>query len=85
MHSGFAQFLAFDQDAADNQVFLAQGKLTMPVLAVGGDHSFGPTMAVVARYAFTDVTEAVVKDSGHWLIDEQPEATVALVAGFLRQ
>jgi pimeloyl-ACP methyl ester carboxylesterase len=32
MHAGFAQFAAFDQDAIDNQAFLAGGKLTMPVL-----------------------------------------------------
>ena len=45
MHSGFVQFAAFDQDAIDNQAFLAKGKLAMPVLAVGGEKSFGPTMA----------------------------------------
>src|SRR6266403_951662 len=33
MRAGFAQFLAFSQDAADNRTFLAQGKLQMPVLA----------------------------------------------------
>ena len=58
MHAGFAQFAAFDQDAIDNKAFLAAGKLTMPVLAVGGEKSFGPTMAVVMRAAATDVQEA---------------------------
>src|SRR5262249_22365354 len=43
MHSGFAQFAAFDQDAIDNRAFLAKGKLTVPVLAVGGEKSFGTT------------------------------------------
>jgi pimeloyl-ACP methyl ester carboxylesterase len=85
MRSGFAQFAAFDQDALDNQAFLARGPLTMPVLAVGGDHSFGWTMAVVIRVVASNVTEAVIADSGHWLMEEQPEATVKLVAGFLRQ
>jgi pimeloyl-ACP methyl ester carboxylesterase len=83
MHAGFAQFAAFDQDAADNQAFRAAGKLTMPVLAIGGAKSFGPTMAVVMRAAATDVTEAVVADSGHWLMEEQPAATVKLVSDFL--
>jgi pimeloyl-ACP methyl ester carboxylesterase len=41
MRAGFAQFTAFSQDAADNKVF-EQVKLTMPVLAVGGEKSFGP-------------------------------------------
>src|ERR1700736_1765900 len=44
MHAGFEQFKAFDQDATDDKAFLAKGKLTMPVLAVGGEKSFGPTM-----------------------------------------
>lgn len=83
MHSGFEQFKAFDQDAKDNQAFLADGKLTMPVLAVGGDHSFGPTMAVVMRFAADNVQECVIKDSGHWLMEEQPNATVTAVRTFL--
>jgi len=83
MHAGFAQFAAFDQDAIDDKAFLAQGKLTMPVLAIGGDKSFGPTMATVMRFAATEVNEAVVADSGHWLMEEQPVATVRLIRDFL--
>jgi len=83
MHAGFAQFAAFDQDAIDNKAFLSAGKLAMPVLAVGGAKSFGPTMAAVMRFAATDVTEGVITDTGHWLMEEQPEATVSLIRGFL--
>lgn len=83
MHDGFAQFAAFEQDARDNQVFVAQGKLTMPVLAVGGEKSFGPTMAVVMRAAATNVTGVVIPDAGHWLMEEQPKATIAAVSNFL--
>jgi len=83
MHAGFAQFAAFDQDAIDNQAFLAAGKLTMPVLAIGGAKSFGPMMATVRRFAASDVTEGVIPDSGHWLMEEQPAATVKMVRGFL--
>jgi pimeloyl-ACP methyl ester carboxylesterase len=85
MHAGFAQFAAFDQDVIDDKAFLAAGKLGMPVLAVGGDKSFGPTMAVVARFAASNVTEAVVPNSGHWLMEEQPAATVKLVHDFLER
>jgi pimeloyl-ACP methyl ester carboxylesterase len=83
MHAGFAQFAAFDQDAIDNQAFLASGKLTMPVLAIGGAKSFGPMMATVMRFAASDVTEGVIPDAGHWLMEEQPAATVAMVRAFL--
>jgi pimeloyl-ACP methyl ester carboxylesterase/quercetin dioxygenase-like cupin family protein len=85
MHSGFAQFAAFDQDVRDNQAFLARGKLAMPVLAIGGQQSFGPTMAVVMRAVAVDVHELVIPDSGHWLMEEQPAATVKAVRAFLDQ
>jgi pimeloyl-ACP methyl ester carboxylesterase len=83
MHAGFNQFAAFDQDARDNRAFVAEGKLAMPVLAVGGEKSFGPTMAVVMRAAATDVEELVIPDAGHWLMEEQPVATIAAVRAFL--
>ena len=84
MHSGFAQFAAFDQDVIDNRAFLAQGgRLKMPVLAVGGAKSFGPMMATVMRAAADDVTEAQVPDSGHWIMEENPAATTRLVTEFL--
>ena len=57
MHSGFAQFAAFDQDAIDNRALLAQGgKVKMPVLALGGEKSFGPMMATVMRAAADERT-----------------------------
>jgi pimeloyl-ACP methyl ester carboxylesterase len=83
MHAGFAQFAAFHQDAIDNQAFLAQGKLTMPVLAVGGEKSFGTMMATVTRFAASDVQEAIVPDAGHWIMEENPQGTIQLVRGFL--
>jgi pimeloyl-ACP methyl ester carboxylesterase len=83
MHSGFEQFAAFDRDAIDNQAFLAKGKLTMPVLAVGGEKSFGSLMATVVRVVASDVREAIVPHSGHWIMEENPQATIQTVRGFL--
>ena len=84
MHSGFAQFAAFDQDAVDNKAFLAaKGKLAMPVLAVGGEKSFGPMMATVMQFAASDVTEGIIPDSGHWIMEENPAATSVMVRAFL--
>jgi len=83
MHAGFLQFAAFDQDAIDNRASSARGRLQMPVLAVGGDHSFGPTMAFVMRFAADDVHQAVIANSGHWLMEEQPQATVKAIRAFL--
>jgi pimeloyl-ACP methyl ester carboxylesterase len=84
MHAGFLQFAAFDQDAIDNRAAAAAlGRLKMPVLAIGGDHSFGSTMAFVMRFAADDVHEVVIPGSGHWLMEEQPQATVAAIRAFL--
>ena len=83
MHAGFAQFAAFDQDAIDNKAFLTEGKLTMPVLALGGEKSLGLTMAEVMNFAATNVRGDVDPDSGHWIMEENPAATIKLVRAFL--
>jgi pimeloyl-ACP methyl ester carboxylesterase len=84
MHSAFNQFAAFSQDAKDNKQLLALGgKLSMPILAIGGEKSFGTTMADVMRFAASDVQQVVIADAGHWLMEEQPAATVKVIRTFL--
>ena len=82
MRAGFAQFTAFSQDAKDNKNF-EQTKLTMPVMAVGGEKSFGPLQAVIMRHVATNVQEEVVAGSGHWLMEERPDYTVASIRKFI--
>lgn len=83
MHSAFAQFLNFPKDAQDNQKAIANGKLTMPVLAIGGAKSFGANVAVVMRNAAVNVSEQVIPDAGHWLMEEAPEATITAIQSFI--
>jgi len=85
MHSAFEQFAAFPRDAEDNKGFAAKGKLTMPVLAIGAERSFGTAMADDLRFVATDVTGVVIPNSGHWLMEEQPAATVAAIVAFQNQ
>ena len=82
MHAAFAQFRSIRQDAVDNQASLAP-KLAMPVLAIGGEKSFGSNEAVVMRNAADHVTEVVVPGAGHWLMEEAPGPTVQAVRAFL--
>lgn len=82
MHAAFAQFRAIRTDAEDNKKAIAT-KLSIPVLAVGGEKSFGKMEAVVMRNAATDVTEVVIPDAGHWLMEEQPVPTIKAVRQFL--
>jgi pimeloyl-ACP methyl ester carboxylesterase len=83
MHAAFNQFAAFVQDAIDNKAFLAKGKLAMPVLAVGADHSFGTGMADEIRFVASDVKSAVIVNSGHWAMEEQPAQTTAMIVKFV--
>ena len=84
MHDAFEQFGAFNQDAIDNKALLAKvGKLTMPILAVGGEKSFAAAEATTLRFVALNVTLGIVPGSGHWIMDENPKATTALIAGFL--
>jgi len=82
MRAAFAQFNTIRQDAEDNKVAM-ETKLTMPVLAIGGEKSFGANEAVVMRNAATDVTELVVPNAGHWLMEESPSATITAVRSFI--
>ena len=82
MRAGFAHFAAFAQDAKDNKLF-EQVKLPMPVLAVGGEKSFGPLQAAIMRHVATNVQEVVVAGSGHWLMEERALESVALIRRFL--
>ena len=84
MHDAFEQFAAFNQDAEDNKALLAKGgKITMPVFAIGAGKSFGSAMADDLRFVATDVTGGIVPASGHWIMEENPQATVKLVTEFL--
>jgi pimeloyl-ACP methyl ester carboxylesterase len=84
IHDAMEQFGAFYQDAIDNKDLLARGgKLTMPVLAVGGEKSSGSGMAQIMSFVATNVTGGIVPNSGHWIMEENPRATIKLVMDFL--
>jgi len=84
MHDSFEQFAAFTQDAIDNRALLAErGKLPMPVLALGAEKSFGTGQAELLRFAASNVTGGIVPNSGHWIMEENPQATIKLVMDFL--
>ena len=83
MCAGFAQFNAFGQDAIDNLGYLEAGKLTFPVLAVGGEASNGDRTQHLMAFVAHEVQGAIVPAAAHWLMEEHPQATVDLVQRFL--
>ena len=82
MRAGWAYFDSFPQTAKDF-ARLAETKLTMPVLAIGGDKSLGEFLGRQMKLAATDVTAVVVENSGHWLLEEQPSRTTSALTTFL--
>jgi pimeloyl-ACP methyl ester carboxylesterase len=83
MHSAFNQFAAFTQDAIDNKALAAKGKLSMPILALGAEHSYGTQMADDVHFVATNVTGGIIIDSGHWVMEEQREQTTAAIVKFI--
>lgn len=87
IHNAFSgQFAAFSQDARDNQALFAKvGKLGMPVLAIGGDHSFGAALKAEVEAVASSVQSVVIANSGHWIMEEQPEQAIAIIDRFIRE
>jgi pimeloyl-ACP methyl ester carboxylesterase len=82
MHAGWEYFVSFLQAARDFAQ-LSQTKLTMPVLTIGGDKSLGQALGEQAGLVATDVTVVVLKDTGHWVMEERPKETSEALEHFL--
>jgi pimeloyl-ACP methyl ester carboxylesterase len=82
MHAGWAYFVSFQQ-AAKDFAQLSQTKLTMPVLASGGDKSLGEALGQQTRLVATNVSVIVLKDTGHWILEERPKDTTDALVKFL--
>jgi len=82
MHAGWAYFVSFQQ-AAKDFAQLSETKLTMPVLTIGGEKSLGEVLGQQTKLVATDVTVVVLKDTGHWVMEEQPKETTDALQKFL--
>jgi pimeloyl-ACP methyl ester carboxylesterase len=82
MHAGWAYFVSFLQAAKDFSQ-LSQTKLTMPVMTIGGDKSLGEALGRQAKLVATDATVVVIKDAGHWVLEERPRETTEALEKFL--
>ena len=82
MHAGWAYFVSFLQAAKDFEQ-LSKTKLTMPLLTIGGDKSLGDALGQQAKLVATDATVIVLKDTGHWVLEERPKETTEALLKFL--
>jgi pimeloyl-ACP methyl ester carboxylesterase len=82
MKAGWAYFASFPQTAKDFAQ-LSQTKLTMPVLSIGGEKSLGDVLGQQMKLVATNVMVVVLKDTGHWILEENPKRTTDALVKFL--
>jgi len=82
MAAGFAYFASFPKTAVDFAE-LAKTRLAIPVLSIGGAKANGAALGAQAKLIASDVTVIVLKDTGHWILEERPEQTIAALVSFL--
>ncbi len=82
MRAAWAYFASWPQLAKDFAQ-LSQTKLMMPVLSIGGEKSLGNELAAQMKLVATDVTVVVLKDTGHWILEERPKETTDALVKFL--
>jgi pimeloyl-ACP methyl ester carboxylesterase len=82
MHAGWEYFVSFQQ-AAKDFAELSKTKLTMPVLAIGGEKANGVVLGEQMKIVATNATMVVLKDCGHWVLEEKPKETTKALIKFL--
>jgi pimeloyl-ACP methyl ester carboxylesterase len=82
MRAGWAYFVFFQQAAKDFAV-LSRTKLTMPVLAIGGEKANGDLLGQQMKIVASDATMVVLKATGHWVLEENPKETTDALIKFL--
>jgi pimeloyl-ACP methyl ester carboxylesterase len=82
MRAGWAYFVSFQQ-AAKDFAQLSQTKLTMPVLAIGGEKANGEVLARQMKLVASNVTVFILADTGHWVLEERPKETTDALVEFL--
>jgi pimeloyl-ACP methyl ester carboxylesterase len=82
MQASWKYFASWPQTAKDFAQ-MSKTQLTMPVLSIGGDKSLGEVLGAQMKLVATDVTVVMVKNSGHWILEEQPGQTTEALLKFL--
>ena len=82
MRAGWAYFESFPQTAQEFGRF-AQTKLTIPVLSIGGDNANGAVLGRQVQLVATNATSVTLPNTGHWVMEENPQATTDALLSFL--
>jgi pimeloyl-ACP methyl ester carboxylesterase len=82
MRAGWAYFVSFPQ-AAQDFAQLAKNKLNMPVLSIGGEKANGEMLGQQTKLVASNATVIVIKNTGHWLMEENTKETTDALLNFL--
>jgi pimeloyl-ACP methyl ester carboxylesterase len=82
MKAGMEVFRAFPRDAEDFAQF-AKTPLTMPMLVLSGEKAGGPFLIEQGKMVASSVEGVLVKNSGHWLMEEAPDQVIPKLVEFL--
>lgn len=82
LRASFEYYRALDETIAQNEQ-RKKTRLTLPVLAIGGERYTGAAAAETMRLAADDVTGVVVDDCGHYVAEEQPARFTEILEDFL--
>ncbi|MEP7072063.1 MAG: alpha/beta hydrolase [Verrucomicrobiota bacterium] len=72
-------------DLAKDFAQLSQTKLTIPVLALGGESGNGAALGEQAKLVATNPSVIVLPDAGHWIMEEKPKETMDALVKFLKE
>jgi len=85
MHAAFEAYRATDKDALDNKPYL-DTKLPMPILVIAGDTSASSSiLESMCSELGNNVDFRIIKNSGHWLNEQEPEAIGSYFVEFLKK
>jgi pimeloyl-ACP methyl ester carboxylesterase len=82
MRAGWAYFVSFQQAAKDFEQ-LSRTKLAMPVLSIGGAKANGKALGEQVKLVATDAKDVVLENTGHWIMEENPQGTMDALVNFL--
>ena len=75
-------YRAFDATVAQNEQRKSR-PLSMPVLAIGGETSYGEHVEEAMNLVADDVEGVVIPGTGHWVAEDAPEEMLAALTAFL--
>lgn len=82
MRAAWAYFASWPQLATEFAQ-LSKTKLTMPVLSIGGEKSLGKELGEQAKLVADNPVVVVLKETGHWILEERPKETTDALVNFL--